>query len=107
MCDTYNGWSNYQTWVFNLWFDDYFSDVAEEIVKQYQGSDIEDFISFSPTVELAQHIKNTAEEFNPIDDSSVWSDLMGYSIGMIGFYEIAEHYIDEVVLEQEEEGIDI
>ena len=105
MCDTYNGWENYQTWVFNLWFDDYFAEDAVEFYHQaasdYHNDGI-DQITNNATYMLSQYIEDFAEEWNPIeDDANVWADLMGHAIGMINFYEIAGHYIDEVA---EEEG---
>ena len=96
MCDKYNGWSNYQTWVFNLWFDDYFTEEAELIYKD--STDANEAIHT-----LSGTMKMTVEELNPIGGDTdsgahgVYSDLMGHAIGMIDFYEVAEHYIDELV----------
>ena len=89
MCDKYNGWSNYQTWVFNLWFDDFFTEEAELIYKDSDDAN-------EATHTLAGTMKMTVEEFNPADNASVYSDLMGHAIGMIDFYEVAEHYIDDL-----------
>ena len=97
MCDKYNGWSNYQTWVFNLWFDDFFADAANSF---YQGNDT----ASDATRELATYIKDYEELINPLidlGDSSAWVDLLTHAIGMIDFYEIAEHYIDEIIAQEE------
>lgn len=91
MCEKYNGWSNYQTWVFNLWFDAAFEDVAERFFRDCD----------TPTqaiTELEIFIKAYAEELNPLGDgASAWTDLLGHAVGMIDFREIARHYIDEPV----------
>ena len=91
MCDKYNGWSNYQTWVFNLWYDDFFREIAQDIYD----------VQPNPVYDLADHIKETANELLP-DDASVSSDLFGHAVGMIDFYEIAQAYIDEIVAESKE-----
>lgn len=91
MCDKYNGWTNYQTWVFNLWYDSAFDDDADRI---YHSNDTD----FDAIRELEEYIKEWAEENNPIvDDASVWTDLVGHAIGMIDFFEIAEHYINDLI----------
>ena len=89
MCDKYNGWSNYQTWVFNLWFDDFFTEEAELIYADSNDAN-------EATHTLAGTMKMTVEEFSPVDNASVYTDLMGHAVGMIDFYEVAEHYIDDL-----------
>ena len=91
MCDKYNGWPNYQTWVFNLWTDGSFDEEADRI---YHANDTD----FDAIRALETLIKEFAEEFSPTSDTSdVWTDLMGHAIQMIDFFEIAEHYIDEII----------
>ncbi len=99
MGDKYNGWRNYETWVFNLWYDDYFTEDAAEAYHQ-ACSDFDDLDSArsGATSELGHYIRDVANEL--VDDSDltgVLSDLAGNAIHAIDFYEIAEGYIDTVM----------
>jgi hypothetical protein len=91
MCNEYNGWSNYQTWVFNLWCDGLWDTNAEELYDSYDND-------FDAIRALEMLIKEYIEEFRIDHDhsSSVWSDLLGYAIGHVDCFEIAEHYIDDI-----------
>jgi len=75
--DTYNGWSNKETWLANLWLSDYFTQEIED------GQDI-----------CAAHIKDTIN--NMLADSpelwGLFSDLLNTAISGIDCYEIASHY---------------
>jgi len=75
--DTYNGWTNKETWLANLWLSDYFT------------QEIEDGQSIS-----AAHIKDTIN--NMLADSpDIWglfSDLLNTAVSSIDCYEIASHY---------------
>ncbi len=93
MCEKYNGWSNYQTWVFNLWYDDYFSDIAQELYDRHGCTRVTIF-------NLSEHIKDVADELVP-SDASVSSDLFGHAVGMIDCHEIAQAYIDEIMAQEE------
>ena len=76
----YNGWSNKQTWMANLWLEEYFHQEMQD------GQEI-----------TAAHVKDTIN--NMLDDApTLWglfSDLLQDAIGRIGCYEIAAHYLPE------------
>ena len=93
MCKKYNGWTNYQTWVFNLWFDSEFDEAANRI---YHSNDTD----FDAIRELEEYIKDYTDMINPlidIGDSGPYVDLLTHAIQMIDFFEIAHHYIDEII----------
>lgn len=97
----YNGWTNYETWLFNLHFDDYFADVAQDYFDNAEAGD-----TFSKaeqaTLDLASYIEETFEQFAEEfmgQGSSVSSgpfvDLINAGLSSVNHYEIAKHYIAE------------
>ncbi len=98
----YNGWTNYETWVTKLWMDNdegsynYWSEVTDEIYR--------DGVADKPftkkeraALDLADMLKEQHEDANPIEDASVFSDLMGAALSSVNWYEIAESLIEDAV----------
>ena len=85
----YNGWTNYQTWVINLWLNndsgtcDYILELADEALETEY-----------PKATLMDSIKEYIEEYNPITEASLYSDLMQSAIDSANYYEIAEHWLE-------------
>lgn len=44
---------------------------------------------------LADAIETFVTDQNPIEDASMFSDLMGSALGSVDWYEIAEHYLED------------
>ena len=86
--NTYNGWTNYETWCANLWMDqDYYTGVES-------GCD--------NVNELAERMKSDAEEIMPdTGESGLWTDLMQASFDTIDWREIAEHYVVDAQLDSD------
>lgn len=94
MCDNrYNGWHNWETWVTNLWFDDFFS---EDAANTYAIS--EDASEATMILEslIEDTIRKSVESDN---ESGLQSDFIGMCIQAVDFREIADHYIDDVIRE--------
>jgi hypothetical protein len=76
----YNGWTNKETWLVNLWLGEYFQRELKD------GNEI-----------TAAHIKDTIN--NMLADSpelwGLFSDLLDCALGEINCYEIAAHYARE------------
>jgi len=76
----YNGWTNKETWLVNLWLGDYFQ---QELADGYEIT--------------SAHIKDTIN--NMLADSpelwGLFSDLLNCAVGEINCYEIAAHYEKE------------
>lgn len=108
---TYNGWTNYETWVVNLWLDnepgthDYWLRVASYIYRheakeQNHFSKMEDAVSI-----LADKLKNDHEEAK--DEilssanlsASLWADLLGAALSEPNWHEIAESLLENVEVE--------
>lgn len=105
---TYNGWTNYETWVVNLWMDneegshDYWVEVAQEI-----HDDLEEPTNSMTKMDeavylLADRLKDYHEEIkdeilgNVMLTSSVWADLLGAALSEVNWREIAEHLLENV-----------
>lgn len=79
---TYNGWTNHETWVVNLWMtgDPGYYDQLCEIVSSGDSLDdqaeaLEDFVRFEYDGEL----------------SSIWADLINDSLDEVNWREIVEN----------------
>lgn len=96
----YNGWTNYETWLCNLWFD-YF-DFTEQL-EMFEGvEDKDDILRI-----IEDYIQNSVEEFvechlAPGDTHGFIHDMLNSSIQEIDFRDIAEHYVDDVSSELED-----
>ena len=96
----YNGWTNYETWLCNLWFD-YF-DFTEQL-EMFEGvEDKDDILRI-----IEDYIQNSVEEFvechlAPRDTHGFIHDMLNSSIQEIDFRDIAEHYVDDVSSELED-----
>lgn len=108
---TYNGWTNYETWVVNLWMDneegthDYWLEVVEDVYnneakEQKHFTKMEDAVCI-----LAERLKEDHEDRknNILENTeltaSVWADLLGAALSEVNWREIAEHLLENVEVE--------
>lgn len=78
---TYNGWSNRETWVVNLWLTN------EECYYHELCSIIKDFDTVSEQAdELEQYVRWVIDS----DDAGMASDLLSTSLGRVDWYEVIE-----------------
>lgn len=87
----YNGWANYETWVVRLWLDNeepsyrYWTEVARE----YRGEDREAY-------ELARRLKEEIRDAVPLEEASLYSDLLYAALDEVDWDELAQSYLDEL-----------
>jgi len=86
---TYNGWTNYETWLIKLWFDNdgttqYFAEIAEE----------NDFID--DAYDLSKYIREYLDENQP-EITGLWADLINAGISAANLEEIAESIMEDYV----------
>ena len=85
----YNGWKNYPTWAVNLWIDNdqgtqsYALEIAENALEDSH-----------PRYEVSSQLKHWVREEIETDDASMASDLLGYALDMVDWYEIADAYLE-------------
>ena len=105
MSEGYNGWTNYETWLVNLWMDneqgsqDFFRERAKEI---YDGPHnvYRDHLTRETDAALtfADWLKGHWEEHRP-ELSGAYNDLLAGALSAVNWDEIARHYIDAVLEE--------
>ena len=76
----YNGWSNRETWMVNLWLtnDECYYEELCSIIKNFD------------TCEQPEEIEQYVHWIIDIDEASMTSDLLSTSLGRVNWYEIAE-----------------
>ena len=75
----YDGWSNRETWVVNLWFtnDECYYEELRSIIKNF---DID---------EQAEEIEQYAHRIIDVNEASMTTDLLSTSLGRVDWHEIA------------------
>ena len=77
---SYNGWTNKETWLVNLWLGDYFAELQEEgetISPELIQENVEEWLSY-------------AQGNDP--ESGFLVDLLNCALGEINYHELAKHY---------------
>ena len=100
--NSYNGWTNYQTWVYKLWIDneqEYWGEQAQNAIdncsSEYDWQTDRDAAISSLINNLESDSDEKLEAFMP-SQSCAFADIMNNSIDAINWYEIAESLIDSV-----------
>lgn len=82
---TYNGWSNRETWLVNLWLtnDEDSSTLLEDAARRKGG--LYDQAEWLETV-----VRESYER--QYQQGSLWADLMGTALNRVNWYELVEKY---------------
>lgn len=100
MSERYNGWTNYETWLVNLWMDneqgsqEFFREQAKEIYGEAAATDVwtrEETARFH----FADWLKDYYDENIP-EMPGVYGDLLGAALSSVNWDEIARHYIEAI-----------
>lgn len=108
----YNGWSNYETWTVDLWLGNeegsyrYWHEQAQQHHEAAPTSD--QVVNGTWTVEgaarfnLAVQLKQQITEASPLQEASVYSDLLQAALSEVDWYQIAERYLADLPGEPDE-----
>jgi len=101
----YNGWTNYETWLVNLWLNESGEDLTARTAEYVQAA-IDDGACDAQSVRdaaaevLAQTLENdhddAADELNI--PNGVFSDLLSAALREVDWRSIADHYVSDVQL---------
>jgi len=84
---SYNGWTNYETWLVNLWITNDYNDY------QYFKELVD---GCNDLVEASQTLQDYIEEGNPLnEDSTIYTDLLRASLGAVNWFEIAQGFTED------------
>ena len=94
----YNGWANYETWAVKLWLDNEEPSYRHwtEQAKRWHGED-------DAASSLAEQLKEEVREAAPLEESSLYTDLLNAALAEVDWSEIAHSYLDELDEELDEE----
>lgn len=87
--ETYNGWTNYETWCANLWLTndsagyEWLIERADELLEDCDG-DEDDAVSA-----LAEALEQQHDELMPESVEGVFADLLRHALGRVDWHEIA------------------
>jgi len=89
---TYNGWTNYETWLTNLWFENFdFTDHIEDGV-------FDDMSSDDIVVWVSDYIKEYVYEtvYETQSHGGFVDDMLNSALQEVDWGDIADHYVDDI-----------
>ena len=91
---TYNGWTNYETWLTNLWFSD-FTDVFNEFT---EDGVFDDMTNDEIRTYVADYIEEYVNEYidNNNSEDGFIADITGLFMSDVDWQDIAGHYVDDI-----------
>lgn len=105
-----NGWSNYETWLVALWFDntEAFHLDRTDAVSQIWADAIKpcfDIVAESANARyaLSQWAKDYIDEIQPVT-TGLFADLITAALGHVDWIEIADHWLSDLDDAPEYEG---
>lgn len=93
---TYNGWTNYETWLTNLHFDDFtpiFTDLTEDGV--FDDLDDDEILGY-----VEEYIETYVSDFtgwNVRTEDPFIFDVIQSFIGEVDWRDIAQHYVADII----------
>jgi len=101
----YNGWKNYESWAVALWLDNDEGSYerAREMAREKRAEAGDSDRSAAGL--LADGLKEwVTDEMIPDLGSSLAADLLGAAVSEVDWYEVAEHYLDDLEPEEADDN---
>lgn len=112
----YNGWSNYQTWAIALWIDNEYGSYHywQEQIREQRGSaatcsQVKNGIwtaSEAAKYNLADQLREEIRDQAPLDEASMYSDLLRRALDDVNWQEIAGNWLTDLDEPEEEKKED-
>ncbi len=108
MAEKYNGWTNYETWNLALWLGndqgsyEYWRERTREAWDQAEA-DRSFTRAEQATLDLAKMLEAEIDEGCP-EVTGFYADVLSAAIREVDWYEIAEHWIEDEIDEDERKG---
>lgn len=108
--ETYNGYTNYETWNCALWLDndqgtqEAMQEKAEELVEELENPHDADEITGTTSL-MADFIKALVDDLyeTQVTEASMFSDLLGAAMRVIDYYDIAESQLADALAERKKQ----
>lgn len=88
----YNGWTNYETWLVNMWFGDVFADMQNE------GQD-------TSADALEAFVLEMLESDGQLPETGFAADIMNAALREVDWEDLASHYEAEEDEDEEYDGM--
>ena len=98
----YNGWTNWETWVTNLWIDEGVLDLfaVGEQARYFAENDDPNGAAYEMGKWLREQIEGLITNSESI---GLEADLIGGALGKVNWTEIARHHTDEAIRNEQEQ----
>ena len=99
----YNGWTNYETWLVNMWIDndegssDMWRERADEAIAATDDTDSFEDRKANAVAELSDTMKAEFEDgAESLGLTGFWVDLMNGALSEVNWNEIARHILEGI-----------
>ena len=100
--ESYNGWSNYDTWNFKLWLDN--DRKTQEMVFNFVKTSVVFYKKSADAIHnIRTQLEQYAEENAPKLENGFYSDVLSASIRSVNYYQIADAYFFDFLEEYKNE----
>jgi hypothetical protein len=90
----YNGWTNYETWLINLHFDNF---DFEEVMDIFDDCKDKGEMLTRIADYIEQYVEDTVESMVEQPLPCLLQDIISAALSEVDYRDIAEHYIDDVI----------